>query len=68
MSRTADEINSRIMACAKESLVADDPEHSVRNCAQRLVAEGWEERDIDEVINGALRVVRHLIDKSLPPE
>ena len=64
MTRTADEINGQILYCAKESLAADDPEHRVRNCAQRLVAQGWEESDVDEVIKGALKVVEHLIKKS----
>ena len=62
-SRTADEINDQILASAKDCLTAANPEHCVRNRAQNLLAEGWNEQDVGEVVRGAVKVIEHLRDK-----
>ena len=57
-------INSEILELAKQCIAADDPQSCADEFGRQLVARGWEQADVDEVIKDGLNIVARLRSRS----
>ena len=50
-------ISNEILECAKQCIVADDPKECARQFGDELLARGWVQADVDEVLKDAANIV-----------
>lgn len=53
-------ISNEILECAKFCLNADDSKTAATEVMQQLLARGWAQEDVEQVIRGAFSVLAHL--------